>query len=306
MSSSSSSAGTVAQLVKPEYRNWLALGHALTTELCQGLRAFINRETRSFYNNLKASLAGVPPCKCVDVPGRKPNRYHDMRKCVWACFLENHHDVNKPSWRQSDPTKWLDPNLGPWEIAKRFLPDFGGHVEIHGAEDMDITSILNLMYWCTHFTVPQDLIKDVRDTRNSKWGHVPDLELTDAEKSIAFDAIENLLKDPSLAHEPDAQKALVEIGKLKIDSDLHSMEARVLVDLKEVIGKEIARIDTQLTNLEEESARNKEERNQLNQQQEILTKALEEVNHSKPVDRRLVDAVFLLSGFVLVFQEPVL
>lgn len=271
--SSSSASGTVGQLVKPEYRNWLALGHALITELCQGLRPFINRQMVTFYQNLKARLAMYGPCKCAFVLRRRPNQYHDMGTCAWAKVLQGHH-THKPTWKQSDASKWLDPILGPWEIAKLFLPDLGGHVLIKKAEDMDITGILNLMYFCNHFTIPKHLIKDVREIRNTKWVHVPAPELNDADKKVAFDAIEDLLKDPGFAHDSDVQKALKEIGNLKGISDLHSMEARVVADFKEVIGKEISSINMKLVNLEEESQKNKEEQEHLKEQQEMLKRTL--------------------------------
>ena len=230
---SSSTPGTAGQLVKPEYRNWLALGHALTTVLCHGLRPFITREMEAFYRNLTARIAG--PCTCVYVSKRRPNEFHDMTTCPWANILEVYHHKNKPNWRQSDPAKWMDPVLGPWEIAKLFLPDLGGHADIKSADDMDVTGILNLVNWCKHFTIPQALIKDVRSTRNRWWGHVPRLELTDADKNVAFDFTENLLKAPQLGSDPDAQKALAEIVNLRSISNLHSFEAHVLGELIEVL-----------------------------------------------------------------------
>ena len=248
---SSSASETVGQLVKPEYRNWLALGCVLINELCFGLRPFINREMVTFYQNLKTSLAMYGPCKCVYVSRRRPNEYHDMGTCAWANILQRHHQTNKPNWKQSDATKWLDPLLGPWEIAKLFLPSLGGHLVITKAEDMDITGILNLMYFCNHFTISQSLIKDVRKVRN-KWAHVSSLELIDADKKIAFDAIKNLLSDPGLAHDPDIQKALKEIGNLQVVSDLHSMTTQVLPYLEEVIRKELSNVNTELAKLPEE------------------------------------------------------
>ena len=277
---SSSTSGTVGQLTKPEYRNWLALGHALTTEMCQGLRPFITRELKTFYTRLSARTGGRP-CTCVRVPRRKPNEYHDMSTCAWANIIQAHHNRNKPNWKQSDPAKWMDPNLGPWEIAKLFLPDLGGHADIESADDMDITGILNLMYWCNQFTIPQPLIDEVREIRNNNWVHVPCLELTDADKKAAFNTIENLLQDPNIVHDPDAQQALKEIGNLKCVSDLHSMEARVLADFKEVIGKELSNVNIDLARLKEESARNNEEQSQLKEQQEILTKQLDELNRQR-------------------------
>ena len=204
-----------------------------------------------------------------------------MSTCAWANILQAHHNRNKPNWKQSDPAKWMDPNLGPWEIAKLFLPDLGGHVDVKSADDMDITGILNLMYWCNQFTIPQPLIDEVRKIRNNNWVHVPCLELTDADKKVAFDAIEKLLQDPNLVHDPDAQQALKEIGNLKCVSDLHSMEARVLADFKEVIGKELSNVNIDLARLKEESARNNEEQSQLKQQQEILTKQLGKLNRQR-------------------------
>ena len=292
---SSSASGTVGQLVKPGYRNWLALGYALITELCVGLRPFINREMATFYQNLKARLAVYGPCRCVYVSRRRPNQYHDMGTCAWANILQRHHHTNKPTWKQSDATKWLDPLLGPWEIAKLFLPDLGGNAVIKKAEDMDITGLLNLMYFCNHFTISQHLIKEVREIRN-KWAHVSSEELTDADNKIAFDAIEKLLSDPGLAHYPDIQKSLKEIRKVKGVSDLHSMEAQVLVDLNEVIRKDLSNINTELANLAEESERNKEEQSRLRKQQKMLKKALVDPTYRK---RSFLNTSFNLFCYIL-------
>ena len=194
----------------------------------------------SFYRNLTARVVG--PCTCVHVPRRRPNEFHDITTCPWANILEVYHHRKKPNWRQSDPAKWMDPVLGPWEISKLFLPDLGGHADIKSAEDMDVTGILNLMYSCSHFTIPQALIKDVRDIRNDKWVHVPRLELPNAEKTVAFDSIENLLKSPYLTTDTDAQNALREIENLMKVSDLHIFEAQVVAELIKVLNKEISHV----------------------------------------------------------------
>ena len=278
MAAPSSSTPTLStgQHAKPEYTNWLALGHALTTVLCQGLRSFIDREMETFYNNLTARLATAARCTCVYVSGRRPNQYHDMSTCAWANILEAHHQANKPNWKQSDSTKWLDPNLGPWEIAKLFLPDLGGpYAVINSADDMDVTGILNLMYWCAQFTFPQHLIKDVRDIRNNNWVHVPKLELTDADKTTAFDAIENLLKDPILAHDADAQKALREIQTLKSVSDLNNFQAQVLMDYKEMIENDMSVLKEEMRNLREESRHNQELRDLLERRLHNMQRSIE-------------------------------
>ena len=283
--SCSAPAMSTAHLATPEYRNWLALGHALTTVLCEGLRPFVNRETQSFHNNVTAAVAAWPgavPCTCVYVARRKPNQFHDMGTCVWANILQGHHHANRPNWKQSDSTKWMDPNLGPWEIAKLFLPDLGGHAVINSAEDMDITGIMNLLYWCDHFTIPQPLIKDVRETRNNKWVHVPKLELTNADKTNAFGAIEKLLQVAQLAGDSDAQNALKEIVNLKSVTDLHSMEAQVLAEFKEAMNK-----------LAQETERNKEQVGQLMEHQATLEQAVEVLEQRNKLFL-LLHAVWLL------------
>ncbi|XP_022807979.1 uncharacterized protein LOC111344986 [Stylophora pistillata] len=264
-SSSSSRSGTAEQLARPDYRNWLALGHALTTVFCRGIRPFVGREMESFYRNLKLTVKG--PCMCVYSPRRRPNEYHDMSTCPWANIIEACHHRKRPNWKQSDSKNWMDPVLGPWEIAKLFLPDLGGRADIKSADDMDITGILNLMYWCNHFTVPHSLINDVRETRNDKWVHVPKLELSDADKKTAFDTIENLLKDPQLAADTDVQKCLKEITDLKHVFDLHSFEAQVLADFKEVLTRQ--------------SKKRQREVNQLKQQVSVLEKRLKVIEKSK-------------------------
>ena len=212
-----------------------------------------------------------------------------MATCAWANILQRHHYTNKPTWKQSDATKWLDPLLGPWEIAKLFLPDWGGNVVIKKADDMDITGLLNLMYFCNHFTISQHLIKEVREIRNNKWAYVSSQELTDADKKNAFDAIEKLLSDPGLAHDPDIQKALKEIRNLKGVSDLHSMEAQVLADLNEAIRKDLSNIHTELALLAEEKTR-------LLKQQKMLRKRLIGLSYRK---RSFSNTLFNLFCYIL-------
>ncbi|KAJ7372371.1 hypothetical protein OS493_019820 [Desmophyllum pertusum] len=237
MTSTSSTSKAFVQLTSPEEGNWLSLGRALSTVLCEG---------------------------------RRPNQYHDMRTCQWATVLQAYHLNGRPNWKQSDSTKWMDPNVGPWEIVKLFLPDVGGHTVILSVEDMEITAILNLMFWCNHFTVQRPLIKDVRDTRNTKWAHLPKLELSEAEKKDAFETLEKLLQDPVLARDVDAQGALREILALKYTADVHIFKAEVLSHFKEAIQNE-------MKSLKKESKRNIKHRSWAEAQLRNLRKSQENV-----------------------------
>ena len=240
VSGSSTAALQMARHTTPEFINWISFAQGLINVFCNGLRPFVRREMESFYNKVSAEVAALHagPCTCTFVPGRRPNQYHDMRTCTWAKILQGHHR-GMPKWKQSDSTKWTDSIQGPWEIAKLFIPDVGGRV-ITSAKDMDLTGILNLLYWCNHFLlIPQPLIDDLREIRNNKWGHVTKLELTDDEKATAFGAMEALLQHPSLAHDRDAQNALHEIQMLKIETDVSHFQAQILTQYKEMIEKEM-------------------------------------------------------------------
>ena len=162
---STSTSQTFVQMTSPEEGNWLSLGRAFRLVLYQSLRPFVKREIEAFCRNLTAAIAALPagPCTCVYNPRKEKNRYHDMSTCAWAKVLQTAHLGNKPNWKKSDSTKWLNRNIGPWEKAYFFIPDIGGHTE--SVEDVEITGILNLMFWCNHFTIQRPLIK--RCSRNS-------------------------------------------------------------------------------------------------------------------------------------------
>lgn len=294
---SSTSSQTFIQLTSSEEGNWLSLGRALTTVLCQGLRPFIKKETEALYNNTRAAIP-TGPCTCVYDPGRKPNRYHDMHNCRWANVLQGYHLGRGPNWKQSDTSKWMDPNVGPWEIAKLFLPDVGGHTVIENVEDMEICAILNLMFWCSHFAIQRPLIRDVRDTRNTKWAHVPKLKLSDAEKKDAFETIEKLLQDPALASDVGAQETLREILILKSSSDVHVFKAEVFSHFKEAIQKDVMSLKHELKSLKKESKRNQKQRSRVEAQLRNLQKTLKDVENKQRASKSVPHLVISRTLYV--------
>ena len=271
VSVSSTAALQMAQHTTPEYKNWISFAHGLINVFCNGLRPFVTREMENFYNKVSAAVSAWPgagPCTCTFVRRRKPNQYH-ISTCTWANILQGHHHSNAPNWRQSDSKKWTDPIQGPWEIGKLFLSDLPrGHV-ITSAEDMEVTMILNLMYWCDHFrSISQPLINNLRVIRNQKFGHVKKLKLTDAERATAFAAMEALLQDPGLALDLDAQNALHEIQILKTVTDVDNFQAQILMQCKETMKRKISCLQT-------ESRRNRKVRKQLEKRLHLFEKKLE-------------------------------
>lgn len=229
-----------SKILKKEYQNWLAVGHALSL-MCDGLRPYVEREMKAFHQALLANLATVPPCTCPRPP---------KHACTWAVQLTRCHrggKPNSPKWHQSDSSKWTDPNLGPWEVAKLFMSDLNiGKAAVVDASSTDCTGLTNLMSWCIYFRVQVHLVDTVRETRNTKWGHAARQELTDGEKGDALTAIRNLLQDPELVADKDAISALGEIDKMERDFDARSVERKVQADFQVAVGIKLRAIEGEM------------------------------------------------------------
>ncbi|XP_068694789.1 uncharacterized protein [Montipora foliosa] len=235
MGSHSASPDWQSKVLKKEYQNWLAVGHGLSLTL-DGLRPFIDREMRIFHQALMANLAGLPPCTC-------PTPVKHGRTCAWSFHLSGFHRGGRPKWHQSDSSKWRDPNSGYWEIAKLFMADLGASkASVVDASTTDCTGLINVMFWCNHFRVQIHLIEAVREIRNTKWGHAPRQELTDAEKSDALIAIRNLLQDPELVADADVQTAVEQITLMETVFDAQSVERKVLADFQLAVHEQLGDI----------------------------------------------------------------
>ena len=281
-----------SELTIPKYSNWLAVGHALVNVLCKGLRPYVTREMDCLYKCIKNRVAGLSdagPCLCK-------TRTHNMKKCAWACELQTFHRGDKPHWKQSDPSKWADPNLGPWEIAKLYIPELSPGSIINGADDMDITGILNLMYWCNKFKILQTQVEKTRKARNTKWAHVPKLELTDEERKAVLHAVEELLNDSVLADDSAAKKARDEILQLKYDLqtfDLQTFEHQVLVQHRNVTEKDVSNMKNELEILKRDQS----------ERLRNMEKALENVNRGiqeRITLTRLVQNGMLFFGYCFI------
>lgn len=207
-----------------EYQNWLAVAHALSV-MCDGIRPYIEREMRAFHQALLVNLAHFPPCACPRIPNHHETK--GANACCWAKELKKLHRRGQPKWPQSDSTKWTDPHVGHCEVAKVYMSDLGpraAHVNINNS---DTTGLLNLLSWCNHFTVQQHLVSRVRQTRNT-WGHSTSLKLSDLERNAAFQSIQDLLQDPTLATDPDALNALAEINNITTDVIAQDVERKLL------------------------------------------------------------------------------
>ena len=232
-----------SKVLKKEYQNWLSVGHGLSLML-DGLRPYVEREMKLFHKKLLTNLSSASACVCPN-----PNKHN--KTCAWSNYLIGCHRGGKPKWSQSDPTKWSDINCGYWEIAKLFMADLGASkAAVVDANTTDCTALINLIYWCNHFKVHGQLSNAVRETRNTKWAHVPRQELTDAQKSDALNAMQNLLQDPELVADVHAQKALHEITSMEKELDVRSVERKVLADFQLAVYHQLGEFEKELQKMQ--------------------------------------------------------
>ena len=235
------------KVLKNEYQNWLVVGHALSL-MCDGLRPYIEREAKAFYHLVATNVGVAAPCACPFFPR------HHVRTCAWAVELQLHHASGRPKWQQSDNTMWADPNLGHWEVAKLYMSDLGAHkADVVDANTTDTTGLVNLLYWCNHFKIQKHLVHDVRETRNTKWGHAASQELSNAEKKAALNTIENLLQDPELIADLDAQNAIAEIKNMEKRFDVEIVERRVRADFQNFVTNKFDDVQGKIREIKKET-----------------------------------------------------
>ena len=228
----------------PQFKNFYAVRDALKY-LCEGLRPFAEREMKQLHSSLMSKTSGAV-CNCLLLPGKSNPHTYVKTSCIWAKKLGKLHCMKKKSripWHQSDSTKWHDPAVGYWEIAKIFMSDLGNdRNKVKDPSSTDCTGLLNLLFSCTHFKVQQTLVKSVRDLRN-KLAHSPEPALTDLEKNSAIDDILNLIDDPALLSCKEVQdhRKTIDVGMRSLDYlSIPAIELEILkeINLKTTQRKE--------------------------------------------------------------------
>ena len=297
-----------------EYQNWLSVTHALSI-MCDGLRPYIEREMKAFHQALLVNLARFPPCACPRLPNHETK---GANPCRWAMELTNCHSGKKPKWQQSDSAKWTDPNEGYCEVAKLYMSDLGTGAPLVDIKNSDTTGLINLLYWCNYFTLPQHLVHAVRQTRNT-WGHLSSLKLSEGERGAAFQSIEDLLQDPALATDADVLNALAEIKNLPKDIIAQDIERNLLLqalnnsedvikDFREQMRKErnerkkiksSKRLEKRLGRLENKVKDLEQKRAEIKKQLQRIEEEAEDAARHKPFIKDIFFTGVLLCGMVI-------
>ena len=267
-----------------EYRNWHAVGDALML-LGDGLRQYAEKKMIDFHALLMKNVGGVK-CSCKCTLGMKPNPHgRASSACIWAQELKKYHVFTNKThipWHQSDSSKWHDPVVGYWEIAKLFMSGIGSDpTKVTHPNSTDVGPLLNLFRFCNHFNVQAPLLKAVTERRN-QWAHAPKRKLSDGDKNAAFQDIKLLMNDPELLTSKEVQDCKPTIDKVEA--------ADVLI------------LEENQLRLMEEYRHIKECENL--QMKERLDAANEEIQERKYVNSLLSKTSVILSLLLLVMSLP--
>ena len=217
-----------------DYRNWLAAGNALML-LSDGLGKYAKNKMKELHAKITTSVGGpTVVCTCKSTSGMKSSPHGTT--CVWAKELAKYHVFKKKDdipWRQSDSSKWHDPVVGYWEIAKLFMSNLGSDpTKVVDPDSTDVGPLLNLFRFCTHFNkADKAKFKAVTDWRND-WAHAPKHRLTDGQKNAVFQDIESLMNDPELQTSKEVQDCKPKIEKVE-EAELSILEENLLRILEE-------------------------------------------------------------------------
>ena len=203
---------------EPEHLNWQAVACALRI-LNAGLQKYAENEMRSFHALIAKNVGPAAQCNCMFAPGTKPNPHGRATSCVWAKELKKNHTFKNKThipWDQSDCSKWHDPVVGYWEVAKLYMSGLGSDpATVTDPNTTDVSPLLSLFKFCKHFKIRTSSLKAVTDIRN-KWAHAPKHTLSDSDKKAAFQDIKLLMNDPELLTSKDVQDCKPEIEKAEL------------------------------------------------------------------------------------------
>jgi hypothetical protein len=218
----------------PDHLNWHAVGSALLF-LSDGLRKYAEKEMKDVHAVVANKVGAAIKCNCTSPPGAKPNPHGRATACTWAQELKQKHVFKNKThipWDQSDSSKWHDPIVGYWEIAKLYMSDLGSDpAKVTDPDSTDISPLLNLFRFCKHFNIQTSSLKAVTDIRN-EWAHAPKNKLSKSDKSAAFQAIKQLMNDPELVTSKEVRDCLPKVEKAEI-ADLSILEENELRLLQE-------------------------------------------------------------------------
>ena len=213
----------VAALDKKEHKNWVMVGCALNIAK-NGIAPLIQRKMEAWYQSLISSppLQSLSLCTCA--PGSKCGNCD-----AWKKELKLLHSSGQLKWGNSDKNQWGSPT-GAWEIAKIFMSALGTRKkDVVNAETTDIGGLLNLLEWCSFIQPPVSptVVALARDQCRNHWAHAPKQELQDADVKTIFGYLYSLLNDPVFSSDKDAQNSSKDLQDLQTNGLVNVLDSEI-------------------------------------------------------------------------------
>ncbi|XP_052787402.1 uncharacterized protein LOC128222439 [Mya arenaria] len=217
----------MAESIETRRNNWMRVVWGLMN-LKNGLQGWVDTKSEQQYKtflinvNAKCKTQAYDQCqvnsKCqngktkVKPPFRPAHFCDEMYK-----EIQNNHVRNKPFWMNTDSTKWQDPQVGYWEVAKCYLSS-PGYLNKTSSYQIDASGLLsickNSMFIHQHIVNIQHFI-EVQQIRNIVM-HNAHCELDKHTTDAFLDKMIAVLEDPQeLVHDTFAKHAANQIRNIK-------------------------------------------------------------------------------------------
>ncbi|XP_053409070.1 uncharacterized protein LOC123561553 [Mercenaria mercenaria] len=224
-----------------EYGNFVCVYFGLAY-VSQILEPYTRHGLGQVYQKIQKVLAGKPPCagKC----GKNQPGWCNSCKDWKRELTKFSKSPNKIDWKNQESSKWP---ISYEHIASVFTstPEDGGLVNLR-----DISNACKIWKNCSVFNIQPFARINAKNSRNNYFAHNPKLRVTSDQKTDAFDALNDLLKQGDVQHYINKQECLNELEKIKNGkNDLPNEIASISENIKKISNDEdkIVKILTELT-----------------------------------------------------------
>ncbi|WAR29493.1 hypothetical protein MAR_003061 [Mya arenaria] len=242
----------MAESIETRHENWLRVVWGLLY-VREGLQGYVDtkgkQQYQTFMNTVNAKCNNQTCDQCqinircqngtTKVTGKSKFRPAHFCDEMYK-EIQNNHVRNNPFWMNTDSTKWLDPHVGYWELAKCYLST-AGYLDKTGSNQVDASGLLsicmNSSYMRQNITHIQHF-EELRNIRNMTL-HDPHYEL---DGQTADDCLDKMIaikfkteKPPDIIH----NKSLEEIESLMYNTIHKKLEVFVVDEVERKVKVEV-------------------------------------------------------------------
>ncbi|XP_045163403.2 uncharacterized protein LOC123527795 [Mercenaria mercenaria] len=176
------------------------------------LEPYTRNRLQNLHQQIYGTSAGLPRCQNKCSLSCKLNFKRWCNTCSkWRGELLKSRTLGKVEWEKTESWNWPDSYEN---IVEVFLPyNWNGNNRVQLS---DISTQCHIWSTCTAFKLNQTFIKNAKTERNLIF-HNASLRVSEVEKSTAFDALKDLIKDPDTHAYVDVNKCLNKLNDIEND-----------------------------------------------------------------------------------------